>query len=119
MVRFSSPKHIVNSTEDRDRTHHQATVIHRRRRDFLRGWPKDENPHDEQIDAGKGIDQYAEKTLHSPRTPDQFPRAAGQIASFGIYSINFVREHYGAGCSSPEKERTCYEVRRIKGGQGE
>ena len=119
MVRLLSPKCIVNSTEDRNRTHQQATVIRGRGCDFLRGWPKDKYPHDEQIDAGKGIDQYAEKTLHSPRTPDQFSRAAGYIKSFGVYSINFVWEHYRAGCSSPEKERTCYEVRFVKGGQGE
>ena len=69
MVRPSSPEDIVNSTEDRNPTHHQATVIHRRWSDFLCGRPKNENPYDDQVDASKGIDQYPKGTLHSPRTP--------------------------------------------------
>lgn len=56
MVRPSAPEYIVNNTEDRNPTHHQATVIHRSWRDFLGGWPEDENPYDEQINTSEGID---------------------------------------------------------------
>ena len=103
MVRPPAPEDVVNGTEDRDRTHNQATVIHRRWRDMLRGGPKDEDPYDEQINASKGIDQYTGKTSDSPRTPGQFAGTAGQVVFFSVHWIDLVRGHYGAGSSSPEK----------------
>ena len=69
MVRPPPPEDVVDGTEDGHRTHDQATVVHRRGRDVLRGRPKDEDPYDEQINARKGIDQDAGETSHSPRTP--------------------------------------------------